>query len=81
MSPRFQKTSSSVDTPARPRQVRLRYSATLEFDEAMPQTVRGEIAVANPRLGARRAAEALFKAYPGRAWRSLVVVLERLPQP
>ena len=57
--------------------MRLRYAVTLEFGEAAPETVRGEFEVANPRLGARRAVEACFKAKPGRQWSSLVVLLER----
>lgn len=55
--------------------MKLGYVATMEFTEAAPETIRGELEVANARLGARRACEALFKAHPGRRWSSLVVVL------
>jgi hypothetical protein len=58
--------------------MRLRYAATLEFLTLPPETVRGEFDQPNARLGARRAAEALFRAYPGRTWSSFVVVIERL---
>jgi hypothetical protein len=51
---------------------------SFEHDTAPVRTYRGEIAVANPRLGARRAIEAAQRAYPGARWRSVVVVLEKL---
>jgi len=50
---------------------------SLEFDTAPVLTYRGEIDVANARLGARRALEAAIKAYPNRSWRSVVIVLEK----
>lgn len=57
---------------------RYRASVTLEFPVAAPETWRGELSVANARLGARRAVEAAFKAHPKRRWSSLVILLEKL---
>jgi hypothetical protein len=56
---------------------RFRYSISFEFDEAAPETVRGELDVSNPRLGARRAVEAAQRAKPNMHFRSLVLLLER----
>lgn len=58
--------------------MKFRASVSLESDWVEVRTYRGEIDVANPRLGARRAAEAAFKAYPKAKWRSIVIVLEKL---
>ena len=55
------------------------WSATFESDDQPPQTARGEIHVPNARLGARRAVEGLYKAFPRRQFRSLVVVLDTEP--
>ena len=53
------------------------YAVTFEFDNAQPETVRGEIAVPNARLGVRRALEAAQRAKPNMKFRALVVLLER----
>jgi hypothetical protein len=55
---------------------RYRYSASLEFDDAAPETVRGEVAVRQVHLAAKAALVALKKAHPGRRPSSLVIVLE-----
>ena len=57
--------------------MRYRWAVTFEFEEAKPETVRGEMDVPNPRLGARRAVEAAQKAKPGMRFQSLVIVLDR----
>lgn len=56
---------------------RYRASVSFESDRLPVRTYRGEICVANARLGARRAVEAAQKAYRGASWRSLVIVLEK----
>ena len=58
--------------------MRLRCAVTFEHLQDAPETVRGEIAVSNPSLGARRAFEAAKRALPGRRWASVVILLERL---
>jgi hypothetical protein len=55
-----------------------RTSVTFEYDLQPVQTYRGEIVVANARLGARRAMEQAQKAFPNAKPRSMVVVLEEL---
>lgn len=60
--------------------MKLGYVATLEFNRAAPETVRGDFEVANARLGARRVVERLFKTHPNRQWSSLVVVLTKPTQ-
>jgi hypothetical protein len=55
----------------------LRYSVSFESDLQPVRTARGEIDVANVRLGARRALEAAQKQCPRAGWRSVVVVLEK----
>ena len=57
-----------------------RWAVTFEFDQEPPETVRGEIDVPNPRLGARRAVEAAQRAHPNTRFRSLVVLLEKDPR-
>lgn len=57
---------------------RYRYSATAEFDEAAPETVRDEVAARQAHLAAKAALLALRKAHPGRRPSSLVIVLEML---
>lgn len=58
--------------------MRLRYSVSLERDLQPVRTARGEIEVANPRLGVRRAFEAASAQCPGARWRSAVVVIEKV---
>ena len=58
-----------------------RYAVTFEYQQDAPETVRGEIAVGNPSLGARRALEAAKKALPRRRWSSVSILLERLDAP
>lgn len=57
--------------------MRLSYACTFEFAEQAPETARGEIEVANARLGARRVIEAAQKQFPNRKWASVAIVLER----
>jgi hypothetical protein len=68
---------------SKPR-MRLKATVSFEFDLAPIDTYRAEFVVANPRQCARRALEAASREYPGRRWRSVVIVLERLdlaPEP
>jgi hypothetical protein len=74
--PRASTEEKPVSQGTAPR--RYRYSATYEFDEAAPETVRGEVAARQPHLAAKAALVALKKAHPGRRPTSLVIVLEVL---
>lgn len=56
---------------------RYRYAITFEFDEAAPETVRGEVVATEASGAARRAVVAAQQAKPHRHFRSLVVLLER----
>jgi hypothetical protein len=58
-----------------------RYACTFEFDEAAPETVRGEIVAEKPETAAFRAVKAAKTAKPNTRFRSLVVQLERLDMP
>lgn len=59
--------------------MKLGYSVSFEYDLLPPKTVKGELEVANVRLGARRAVEAAQGALPShRGWTSLIVLLQRL---
>jgi hypothetical protein len=65
-----------TEKPMSGGQREFRYTATLEFEDAQPETVRGTSTVANPRRAAWNALNELFKAHPKRYPSSLVVVLE-----
>lgn len=52
--------------------------ATMEFDEAPPETIRETYDAKEAQTVALRAIKALKKAHPGRKPRSWVVVVERL---
>jgi len=56
---------------------RFRFAVTFEFPTLAPETHRGELAVPNARLAARRALEATQKAFPNRRWQSCVILLEQ----
>ena len=58
--------------------MRLRYAVSFESDLRPVRTARGEIAVANPRLGVRRALGAAQAQCPNSHWRSIVVVIEKV---
>jgi hypothetical protein len=53
------------------------YAVTFEFDTRAPVTARGTVRARSARTVARRAVDQATAQYPGLAWRSLVVVLER----
>ena len=81
LMPTFVRASSSAAERALKGEImRLRYSVSFESDLQPVRTGRGEIDVANPRLGVRRALEAAQKQWPNARWRSVVVVLEKVEQ-
>lgn len=53
-------------------------SVTFEFDTAPMETYRGSFVAVKPQTVAHRAFRAACRAYPGRRWRSAVIVLEKL---
>ena len=53
-----------------------RYSATFEFNQDPPLTVKGTTEQSQHHLATKAAIQALKKAYPGTRPSSLVVVLE-----
>jgi hypothetical protein len=57
----------------------LQYSITFEHDTKPQQTVRGDANTDDPHLALRRALNACEQAHPRSQWRSLVVVLEKIP--
>ncbi len=59
--------------------MKVRYSATLEFENQSPVTHTGTVAASTMPTCFARAGRALAKAHPGRQWTSCVIVLlERL---
>ena len=58
--------------------MKAKYSATFEFDEAPPLTARGFIEGGSLPTMVRRAAADSKRQYPKVAWRSYVIVLERV---
>lgn len=71
----FQKRSG----PASPRPERPQFwaSATLEFEEAAPETIRLVVQAATAETAYKLAFRALKKAHPNRKWTSCVIVLDR----
>lgn len=59
-----------------------KYSATLEFNQSEPETIRGEVTAASFPSLYRNAAKELRRAFPNRKWDSAVIVmLERMESP
>lgn len=57
--------------------MKVKFSATFEFNQAAPETIRGEVeGSAIPALFAR-AARQLKKAFPNRQWSSCLILLDR----
>jgi hypothetical protein len=60
--------------------VTVNYSATFEFDVLPPLTATGTVRASTMPTCFARAAREAAKAYPGRQWTSMVIVLlERVP--
>jgi len=55
--------------------VKVRYSATFEFDAQAPVTHRGTVAATTMPTCFARAARDAAKAHPGLRWTSMVIVL------
>lgn len=58
--------------------MRLKYSATFEFETSAPLTATGHVVAAQMPTGLRLAGKQLAAQYPGRSWTSVVVVVEKV---
>ena len=57
--------------------IRVIYSATFEFSEDKPETIRGTLEAASMPSCARAVARRLQKMLPRRRWASICLVMER----